>query len=52
MVQASLDGFTGVYELAFTVEGKPEAPTGMATALVVDNVDVTIFTTEPFTRLY
>ena len=52
MVKASLEGFAGVYTLAFGIVGRPDAPEGKATALIVDNVDVTVFTTEPFTLLY
>ena len=52
MVKVDLEGFTGVYTLAFTIVGRPAASEGKATALIVDDVDVTIFTTEPFTYLY
>ena len=52
MAKAGLEGFTGVYALAFTIVGGSGAPEGKATALIIDNVDVTVFTTEPFTYLY
>ena len=52
MVKAKLEGFTGAYSIVFTVDGKPEAPKNKTTALIVDDVDVTIFTTKNFTLPY
>ena len=52
MVKADLKGFTGAYSIFFNIGGKPDAPSNQAIALVVDNVDLTIFTTKNFTLPY
>ena len=52
MDKAWLEGFTGVYTLAFDIVGGPGVPADKTTALLIDDVDVDIFTTEPFTLPY